>query len=398
MRKKNIINLLGIQENLVKNIERGQNFINIYVETKPKEHICPCCKSKTKYVHDYRTQKIQHISIGHITSYVILKKRRYVCHNCSKRFYEHYDFLQKNFRKSNTLFDNVVEDLKKLKNIKTIAEDNHISSPTVVRYMHFATVLECKFNLVPLPEKIGIDEFKGNVNGTKYQFHVFDLDTHKTIEIIESRTYDVLETFFSKYTSEERKKVKIVSMDLYRPFKRIVKDKFINATIIADCFHFTRVVSKALDELRLNLWRKAKGNEKNYFKYLKHALLKDISKVTEKDSEKLLYAFDLSPILKYAYKLYQEFLQIKKLDGYEAKEKAFKKWIYDAEGSTIPELAKTTKTLREWHKYISNAFKFNLSNGPTEGKNNLIKTLKRISFGFRRLDNFRARILLMELN
>ncbi len=115
MHKKNIINLLVIQEKLVKNIQRGQNFINIYVETNPKVHICPCCKSKTKYVHDYHTQKIQHISIGHIESHIILKKRRYVCHTCSKRFYEHYDFLQKNFRKSNILFHNVVDDLKQLK-------------------------------------------------------------------------------------------------------------------------------------------------------------------------------------------------------------------------------------------------------------------------------------------
>ena len=49
------------------------------------------------------------------------------------------------------------------------------------------------------------------------------------------------------------------------------------------------------------------------------------------------------------------------------------------------------------HEYISNSFKFKLSNGPVEGKNNLIKTLKRISFGFKNLRNFRNRILICEL-
>jgi len=53
--------------------------------------------------------------------------------------------------------------------------------------------------------------------------------------------------------------------------------------------------------------------------------------------------------------------------------------------------------MNELKKYIDNSFCSTYSNGPVEGKNNLIKTLKRISFGFKKLSNFRARILLCEL-
>ena len=81
----------------------------------------------------------------------------------------------------------------------------------------------------------------------------------------------------------------------------------------------------------------------------------------------------------------------------EEKENAFKKWLFDAECSTIKEFKSSVKTLRQWHEYISNSFKYNVSNGPVEGKNNLIKTLKRISFGFKNLTNFRSRILICEL-
>ena len=396
MHKKDIINLLGIQENLVKKVQRDEKSINIWLETKPKLHICPSCQHYTKHVHDYRLQKIQHINIGQVVSYIFLNKRRYVCHHCGKKFYEDYDFLQKFFRKSNQVFENVCNDLKSLKNFKTIAKDNHISIPTVVRFMHYNILFSNKYN-VRLPERIGIDEFKGNCNGSKYLFHIFDLDTHKTIDILQSRTYNFLEDYFSKFSFEQRANVKVVSMDLYSPFKRVVKDKFFKATIVADNFHFTRIVMNALDELRLNLWRNAKGKEKLYFKHLKHALMKDSSKAKPKDLEKLLYAFEFSPILKYAYKLKQDFLDIKKKPSFEEKERAFRKWLNDAECSTIDEFKTPVKTLRQWHEYISNAFKLNLSNGPVEGKNNLIKTLKRLSFGFKNLNNFRARILLCEL-
>ena len=396
MHKNNIINLLGIQEKLVKKIERDEKSINIYLESKPKLHICPSCHCYTKNVHDYRTQKIQHINIGQVVSYLHLRKRRYICHHCGKKFYEKYDFLQKYFRKSNQVFENVCNDLKKLKNFKTIAEDNNICIPTVVRYMHYNIFLSGKYQ-VKLPERIGIDEFKGNCNGSKYLFHIFDLDTHKTIDILQSRTYDFLENYFSKFSLEERCKVKVVSMDLYSPFKKVIKDKFYNTTIIADSFHFTRIVMNALDELRLNLWRNTKGKEKTYFKYLKNSLMKDSSKAKFTDLEKLNYAFSLSPVLEYGYNLKQKFLDIKKKKTFEEKELAFKNWLNEAETSTIKEFKTPVKTLRQWHKYISNAFELNLSNGPVEGKNNLIKTLKRISFGFKKLSNFRARILLCEL-
>ena len=186
-------------------------------------------------------------------------------------------------------------------------------------------------------------------------------------------------------------------MDLYSPFKRVIKDKFVNAKIVADRFHYTRIVMKSLDELRLNLWRNTKGIEKKYFKHLKLSLMKKSCNAKDYDTEKLLHAFEVSPILKEAYKLKEQFLNIKDLNTLEEKEEAFRKWIYDAECSTIKEFKSTVKTLRQWHEYISNSFKYEISNGAVEGKNNLIKVLKRLSFGFRNLDNFRTRILLCEL-
>jgi transposase len=396
LQKHNIIKLLGIQGVLVKNIKESENYLEIDIETKRKVQQCPSCKYFTNKVHDYRIQRIQHISIGKRLTFLNLNKRRYCCHHCGKQFYESYSFLQKYFRKSNTVFENVCEDLKSLKNFKTIAKDNDVSIPTVVRFMHYNFYLSNKHNF-NLPERIGIDEFKGNCGDEKYQFHIFDLDTRKTIDIVKSRKYDDLETYFSSFSLEQRCKVKVVSMDLYSPFKRIIKDKFYHSIIVADTFHFTKIVMQALDELRLNLWRNTQGKEKKYFKYLKLSLAKDISKVKDKEADKLLYAFELSPVLKYAYYLKQQFLDIKKLNSFDEKEKAFRTWLDDAESSTIKEFKKPVKTLRQWHEYISNSFKLNLSNGPVEGKNNLIKVLKRISFGFRNLTNFKERIILCSL-
>ena len=137
MQNNCITKLLNIQGVKVKNIKNNSNSLDVYIETNPKLHKCPSCNHFTKRIHDYRIQKIQHVLIGSISSYLYLNKRRYVCPYCNKRFYEDYSFIQKYFRKSNTVFDKVISDLKQTKNFKTIAKDNNISSSTVVRFLNY---------------------------------------------------------------------------------------------------------------------------------------------------------------------------------------------------------------------------------------------------------------------
>ena len=69
------------------------------------------------------------------------------------------------------------------------------------------------------------------------------------------------------------------------------------------------------------------------------------------------------------------------------------KWIQNAESSGIPEFEKCADTYRRRHNEIKNAFKYGYTNGPTEGFNNKIKVLKRISFGLKNFYRFRNRIL-----
>jgi len=47
-------------------------------------------------------------------------------------------------------------------------------------------------------------------------------------------------------------------------------------------------------------------------------------------------------------------------------------------------------------KYIENSFKYDINNEIIEGTNNLIKCLKRITFGYRKHDHFIARIFLVK--
>ena len=79
----------------------------------------------------------------------------------------------------------------------------------------------------------------------------------------------------------------------------------------------------------------------------------------------------------------------------EAKISKFNKWIKRNLESDIPQLQECAKTYQHWYVEIKHSLEVPYSNGPTEGFNNKIKTLKRISFGFRNFTNFKARIMLL---
>jgi transposase len=58
------------------------------------------------------------------------------------------------------------------------------------------------------------------------------------------------------------------------------------------------------------------------------------------------------------------------------------------------EVRRLARTLRNWFESIVAWHMAKVSNGPTEGMNNLLKRVKRVAFGFTNFENFRIRALL----
>lgn len=378
----------------------SDNELIINISKNVVECVCPCCKHKTKRIHDHRTQKIKHCPISGYKTFLYLKKTRLLCTNCGKKFYMNYNnIVNPGFRCSNELFNSIIDTFKFFStSIKDVAKLNFVSTGVVRRYLKIFNYF-MQWNMInSLPKHIGIDEFKGNCNGSKYLFHIYDLDTKNTVHILQSRSYTDIVSFFDSI--ENRNDVELVTMDLYDPFRNAVKAKLKKATIVADRFHYTRIISNALDNYRLQLWRNTTGDEKKYLKGIKKTLLKDIEKVEKdkllKHEERLNYAFEISGDLKYAYQLYQSFLRIKDCDSYQEKVKRFKDWIEDALSSTLKPFESAANTLLMWNKEILNSFNTNYSNSSTEGKNNKIKVQKRIGYGYRDLEIFSTLIKLKD--
>ena len=81
--------------------------------------------------------------------------------------------------------------------------------------------------------------------------------------------------------------------------------------------------------------------------------------------------------LRLAHRMKEWFYDICQMEAYRQQQREFDDWIANAQSCGIKEFEACAKTYRAWRKEILNAFKYGLTNGPTEGFNNKIKVLKR---------------------
>ena len=390
MRNNDILNLLDLQEVILKKQKFSKKNIELWIECSIKEPLCPSCDSITSKIHDYRERSFNHITVDRRTSKIYYNQRRYKCKHCGKEFAENNNFIQKYYRHSNNIVNNVFDDLTTIKNLSQIGQDNNMSSQNVSRLMNkFMPIFH---KTTSLPEAIGIDEFKGNTGGNKFQVVITDLKTHKVIDIVSSRSEDALYNFFSKISNP--KDVKFVTMDLSLFFKSIIADVLPNAKIVADTFHFTRLMHWALDNVRKEVQKDLPKDMRIYFKHSRYVLHKRIKDLKPDQYTQLTNMLDYDENLRWAHSIIQNLFEIIDEKNPDKKVSLFKEFMTYASNCNLPEFNKHIQTYFRWHKYIINSFYTNYSNGITEGLNTKIKTLKRISFGFRNFKNFRLRILM----
>lgn len=180
---------------------------------------------------------------------------------------------------------------------------------------------------------------------------------------------------------------------MWEPYRDLAKIFFPNATLIADKYHFIRQVTWAIENVRKRLQRTMSVSLRKYYKHSRKLILGRYDKLRDEGKKKcdlmLLYNDDLRK----AHYFKEWFYRICEENSYFVLRTEFWDWIRNAELSGIKEFEDCARTFHNWSKEILNAFKYGYTNGPTEGYNNKIKVLKRVSYGIVKFNRFRNRIL-----
>ena len=354
------------------------------------EHTCPYCGYTTKYIKDYRVRTINLGSIHGLYICAKYKQRRYSCPQCTHSFSEENPFIQRYKQLGMTTISEIFRLLHEGLNYTTIARTCHVSVTTVIRYCSLISISRPK----ELPTVLGIDEFRGNAAGQKYQVILTDPDSHHVIDVLPKKDTNALCRYFASYSRKARQKVRFIVMDMSPQFRLVMETLFPQAHIVCDRYHVCRLVDWAVERVR-------KREQKKLVRYSamlksnKRILMKHPRRLTDAELIKLEEILRISDDLRKAYKLKQEFIHIFERQGKERITYHLEWWLKSVKTSQLTEFRNFSTSFVSWKGQITNAFLLPFSNGYTEGCNNKIKVLKRISYGLRHFGRFRTRILLL---
>lgn len=362
--------------------------------------------------HACKPTDIQLLPMGNRLTYLRLNRQRFKCKECGCTFSAQTSIVDKGHYIAKSVIHSIALDLKNRISMKDIAKRHFVSSKTIERVLKSYRP-QMKMNFSWLPRVLLVDEFKGmsQTEGAMC-FICTDGETGKIVDILSDRRLFQLVQHFQRYSLAARQQVKYLVMDMNASYQQLVQKVFHGASIIIDRFHIVQQLTRALNKERIDVmnqlnrhhneevktyrklkkyWRTLlkKNKHIDYTSY-KHWPLFQRKLVCESEVLDTLLRSD-EPLRK-AYDIYQQLLyDFEHRDG-----NSFFDTIKHLPTGLSADFKKKVTYLLKHEDGIRLAFVKPYSNAKIEAKNNIIKVMKRIAFGFRNFENLKLRILIQQ--
>ena len=441
--KSLIFSLLSLDSKDAEILEYDENgsILTITLSINPVDVFCiKCgCKMNSKGL---QKRKLKHpILQNGFTIIIVYLQRRYKCKHCNYQTNQEVKFATKSKQLTRFTYINLCNDLRNLTvSFVDVSKRYNISAPTARKlFMENISVPR-----LTLPEILCIDEVYLNLDhDKKYPVVLLDFKTKEPIDIIISRRANYLDDYFSRIPLFERRNVKVLVSDMYRPYLKLKERFFPNAVLVVDSFHVISHINNEIIKHFASIKRMyiKKDNERlielnkstnNCFEKIQPSLetvllrsytwvfLKKEKEVNWK--QKLKYDSYIggikstNEIRNLLFNVYTDFELIYKLkelyfafndNVYNTREEieySLNELIDEYIGSNNQMFIRLGRLIKDKSIYIINSFNIGLdielsnsnkkiSNGPIEGFNRRIKDLKRNSRGVSDFEVTRARII-----
>lgn len=399
---------------------------------------CEKCGGVEFKIKDYYYRTIKHnILMRNEPITLKYKQTRFICQYCKKTVNEVISIVNKGSRLSKELINEIILSCNKGRTVLDVSESTNVTTSTVNNVYDKVTTVPRN----ELTELICIDEFKAPVKEGKLAFVIVDGYTGNTIDVLPSRRQEYLYSYFRKISKKERERVKYIVTDLCSVYLNVIKDCFPKAIHIADRFHWIRIMTKEVNNIRIDAMKfrlnvanretengkkfplkynenyrlaktmkkyyglvlfNTKNGDQNYLKVENHVY--GNVKQKYKNYEILEYMINNDEDLEEAYYLLQELYFIAYRVTYEEVRTKLYEWMKKVKESNkkIWRMKSAVRTYEEWYKQIINSFIINeelgsyMTNGVAEARNNISKTIIRMGYGMTSFKNLRAKILEQE--
>ena len=343
----------------------------------------PMCCGRKMNIKDYKEVHIKDKNYGISKVIIHVTKQRYICPCCNKKETGSLDFVEKRHSISKNTINELNTHFKDIKSFKQIAKEVGISLSSVIRNF---MKLEVTVNN-DVTDTIHFDEFKGNADKEKYQLVVYN-GKRELLAILKDRKSSTIREYLESLPTTPSK----VVIDLFKPFKNVIKSVLPEAEIIADKYHYVRQMEWMIRDVRIRLHNQD-IKYKEFKKYWR-LISSNPRKLTANQKNRIEKLKNSNEDFAKCYDNKVEFYELINSETLVKFNKRLKKLIIKLENSEIKECIKLSTTLKNWEKEIKNSFKYKVDNGFVEGYNNKIKVIKRVSYGIKKFETLKKLIQL----
>jgi len=234
-------------------------------------------------------------------------------------------------------------------------------------------------------QELSIDETSSR-KGHNYLTILCDRERKIVVGVAEGKDAKAVEQSLidMEIRGADRKAIKEITMDMSPAYIRAATDHIEQADIVFDRFHIMKKLNEAVDKIRREEQQKFKVELKN----TRYLWLKNSSKLTKQQAEKVFNLSKQFPVIGEAYRFKEMFKQILDVAYRDSSLKWINKWIKQVKESKIGHLLKFINMLHNHWYGIKAYFKRRSTNAYAERVNLKIQDIKRIAKGYRNTHNF----------
>jgi transposase len=405
-----VTHLVGLKDVRVLSYVRRGPVGELMIEQIVHEPTCPRCgtrvRVKQRPVVDYTD-----LPFGGVPMTLRWKKHRMVCVNphCTMKSFTLGDhrLAAKGVMLTTRAAKWVVKEICSGQSVSHLAKELRCSwdSVNTATLVYGAALLAADTKRLKETTAIGLDETlfvrHGPYKKKSWSTTVCDVVNHQLIDVVPTREFTEVARWLDQQPHHVKDRLQYGCLDMSRTYAAVFKVVTPKATQVIDRFHVMRHAIAAVDEVRRRVQQQRLGHrgrtDDPLYKARKLLVLTQTSKDPDLATrlEGLLALGDPEGEVAFAYRVKEAVARFYLTEDPSEAEELLRDIIdYGSKKSAPFEVRRLARTLRNWFDSILAWHQARVSNGPTEGMNNLIKRVKRVAFGFTNFENYRIRVLL----
>jgi transposase len=385
--------LLDLPEFKVTHIEDEGEVLHLKCEHREMVAMCPRCRELSAKLHQCGDRAVRDLSIMGKRVILHFPNRRFRCENCRRPFTERLLSIDSR-RRQTRRYERYIYEQCLDSDRKAVAEREHLSQSTVKEIFVKWAKRVTRHTLERPVRVLGIDEISLKKRHKQYALVLSDLEKRCVIAILPDRKKETLIRWLKALPEAERRAIRVVSTDLWEPYRQAVREVLPWAQQVADRFHVMKQINNRLTQARRALQKQANEATREILKGSRWVLVKARDELTPKEEAKLQAVLNASPELRTMYLLKEEFRTIcNKAQNREQAARFLRAWICKVKFTGDTRLLKFVNTLLNWWDEFLNYFIDHITQAFVEGINNAIRTIIRRAYGFRNFDHFRLQVL-----